>query len=94
MDSRLGGVEPNALTERRPLMMTSSAALCSGEMFSNTLFSFHLFSFNVALGVEALSLSLPIFYESFLLTPGFFPWKRRNICTATPWISDWNIQIL
>jgi hypothetical protein len=24
-------------------------------------------------GVESLSLTLPIFHESFLLTPGFFP---------------------
>jgi hypothetical protein len=24
----------------------------------------------------------------------FFPWKRRNICAATLWISDWNISIL
>jgi hypothetical protein len=45
-------------------------------------------------GVESLFLTLSIFDESFLLTPGFFPEKRRNICTATLWIVDWNISIL
>jgi hypothetical protein len=33
-------------------------------------------------GVESLFLALPIFHKSFLLTPGFFPWKRRNTFTA------------
>ena len=45
-------------------------------------------------GVESLSLALPIVHESFLVTPGFFPEKRRNICTATLRIPDWNISTL
>ena len=35
-----------------------------------------------------LFLTLPIFHESFLLTPSFFPWKRRNIYAATLRIVD------
>ncbi len=48
-------------------------------------------------GVESLSLTLPMFHESLFLTPGFFPWKQRNIHTATLkivdrrlLIADWN----
>ncbi len=39
-------------------------------------------------------LDSPIFNRRLPLTPGFFREKRRNICTATLRISDWNISIL
>jgi len=40
------------------------------------------------------SFTLPIFHESFFLTPRLFSLERRNICTATLRIVDWNISIL
>jgi hypothetical protein len=46
------------------------------------------------IGVESLSLTLSIFHESSLLTPGFFPEIRRNIYTTTLRIPGWNISIL
>jgi hypothetical protein len=49
---------------------------------------------NKSFEVESLSLTLSIFHESLLMTPGFFPEKQRNIYTATLMIVDWNISIL
>jgi hypothetical protein len=43
-------------------------------------------------GVETLSLALPIFHESLLLPPGFFP-ENEEISTPPPYglsIVDWN----
>jgi hypothetical protein len=34
--------------------------------------------------VESLSLTLPIFHESFLLTPGFFPLKTKKYLRRHP----------
>jgi hypothetical protein len=40
------------------------------------------------LWVECFSLTLPIFNERFLLSPGFFPEKRRNTYAVTLMIAD------
>jgi len=39
-------------------------------------------------------LILPVFHESLLLAPDFFPCKRGNIFALSLRIPDWNIQIL
>jgi hypothetical protein len=41
-------------------------------------------------GVESLSLTLPIFHVSFLLTPGFFPLKTKKYLHRHP--ADFSLE--
>jgi hypothetical protein len=52
------------------------------------------------LDVESLSLIFPIFHESFLLTPGFFPFEkkkylhRHHVIEAYRFYANWSTETL